>query len=144
MDRTATERGKMEAGISVLSLLLVLIVIFVQGRVVHGRGHRFIHRELGLWMKDHLSKNGNIMMSRLPQIGFYAEMPWVIMPEKSYEEIIEAAHSKGIRYLIVDEKVREPAVFLKKATGKELIRIRDWKRNGEWLILFEVRPPELK
>jgi len=94
----------MEAGISVLSLLLVLIVIFVQGRVVHGRGHRLLHKEVAFGMKDHLSKNGNIMMSRLPQIGFYAEMPWVIMPEKSYEEIIEAAHSKGIRYLIVDER----------------------------------------
>jgi len=138
------KEGRWKRAFPVLSLLLVLIVIFVQGRVVHGRGHRLLHKEVGLWMKDHLSKNGNIMMSRLPQIGFYAEMPWVIMPEKSYEEIIEAAHSKGIRYLIVDEKVREPAVFLKKATGKELIRIRDWKRNGEWLILFEVRPPELK
>ncbi len=131
--------GRWKRAFSVLSLLLVLIVIFIQGRVVHGRGHRLLHKEVGLWMKDHLSKDGNGMMSRLPQIGFYAEMPWVIMPDRSYEVIMEAAHSKRIRYLIIDEKVREPAVFLEKA-GKELNRIRDWRGTGEWLILYDIRP----
>ena len=137
------KEGRWKRKFSVFFLLFVLIVIFIQGRVIHGRDHRLIHRELGLWMKDHLSKNDKIM-SRLPQIAFYAEMPWVIMPEKSYEEIIEAAHSKEVRYLIVDEKVRDPSVFLEKATQKELIRIRDWKNKGDWLILFEVRPPAFK
>jgi hypothetical protein len=94
-------------------------------------------------MKDHLSKNGKIM-SRLPQEAFYAEMPWVRLPEKSYEEIMEVVHSQGIRYLIIDENVRDPSVFSEKAREKELIRIRDWKKKKQWSILFEVRPPALR
>jgi 4-amino-4-deoxy-L-arabinose transferase-like glycosyltransferase len=137
------KEGRWKKEFPVLFLLFVLIVIFIQGRVIRGRDHRFMQREVGLWMKDHLSKNGKIM-SRLPQEAFYAEMPWVRMPEKSYEEIIEAVHSQGIRYLIVDEKVRDPSVFSEKATEKELIRIRDWNKKREWSILFEVRPPALK
>ena len=137
------KEGRWKKEFPVLFLLFVLIVIFIQGRVVHGRDHRFIQREIGLWMKDRLSEKGRIM-SRLPQEAFYAEMPWVRMPEKSYEEIIEAARSQGIRYLIVDEKVRDLSVFSEKAGEKELIRIRDWKKKKQWSILFEVWPPAVR
>lgn len=137
------KEGRWKKEFPVLFLLLVLIVIFIQGRVIRGRDHRFMQREIGLWIKDHLSQNGNIM-SRLPQEAFYAEMPWVRMPEKSYEEIIEMVHSQAIRYLIVDERVRDASVFCEKATEKELIRIHDWNKKGEWSVLFEVRPPALK
>jgi hypothetical protein len=137
------KEGRWKREFPVLFLVFVLIVFFIQGIVVHGREPRFIQREVGLWMKDHLSQNGKIM-SRLPQEAFYAEMPWVRMPEKSYEEIMEAVRSQGIRYLIIDERVKDPAVFSEKAAETELIRIRDWHKKGEWSILFEVRPAELK
>jgi hypothetical protein len=107
--------------------------------VTHGREHRVIQREIGLWIKDHLSNEGKIM-SRLPQEAFYAEMPWVRMPEKRYEEIIEMVRSQEIRYLIIDEKARDPLFFSEKATEKELIRVREWKKKRQWSILFEVRP----
>ena len=137
------KEGRWKREFPALFLLFVLLVIFIQGIVVHERDPRFVQREIGLWMKDHLSKNGKIM-SRLPQEAFYAEMPWVRMPEKSYEEIMEAVRSQGIQYLIIDERVRDPSVFSEKATEKELIRIHDWNKKGEWSILFEVLPPSLK
>jgi len=138
--------GRWKRKFPVLFLLFVLVVIFVQGRIVHvweHREHRFIQREVGLWVKDHLPKEGKLM-SRLPQEAFYAEMPWVRMPEKGFEEIMEVVRSQGIRYLIIDEDVRDPSVWSEKASGKELIRIRDWKRKKQWSILFEVQPLKLK
>ena len=137
------KEGRWKRKFPALFLLFVLIVIFIQGRVIHGREHRFIQREVGLWIKDHLPKEGKIM-SRLPQEAFYAEMPWVRMPEKSYEEIMEVVRSQGVRYLIIDENRRDPSVFSENANEKELIRIREWKKKRQWSILFEVRPPALK
>jgi 4-amino-4-deoxy-L-arabinose transferase-like glycosyltransferase len=137
------KEGRWKREVPAFFLLFVLLVIFIQGVVVHGREPRSIQREIGLWMKDHLSQEGKIM-SRLPQEAFYAEMPWARMPERSYEEIMEAARSQGIRYLIIDERVKDPSVFSEKPTEKELIRIRDWKKKREWSVLFEVRPLALK
>jgi hypothetical protein len=137
------KEGRWKRKFPVLFLVFVLIVIFIQGRIVHVREHRFIQKEVGLWMKDHLPKEGKLM-SRLPQEAFYAEMPWIRIPEKSYEEIIEVVRSQGIRYLIIDEDVRDPSVWSEKASGKELIRIRDWKKKKQWTILFEVQPLLLK
>ncbi|HXX34058.1 MAG TPA: glycosyltransferase family 39 protein [Thermodesulfobacteriota bacterium] len=137
------KEGRWKRTFPVLFLLFVLTVIFIQGRVIHGRDHRFIQKEAGLWIKDHLSQKGKIM-SRLPQEAFYAELPWVRMPEKTYEEIMAMVRSQGIRYLIIDERAENPSAFLEKTSEKELIPIHEWKRKREWSILFEVRPSALK
>jgi hypothetical protein len=124
-----------------LLLILVLVALFIQGRVTHGREQRLIQREIGLWMKDHLPKEA-IFMSRLPQEAFYAEMAWIIMPDGNYEEMMQIARSKGIRYFIVDDQIKGKSPdFLEKIKEEDLVRVRDWKRKAQWSILFEVLYP---
>jgi len=127
-----------------LFFLLVLIVIFSQGIAAHGREHRLIQKELGLWMKGHLSGGGKIM-SRLPHEAFYAEMDWVRLPEKDYEEILQIARSKNVDYVIVDEKVLSYAPdFQGKAKDQgELQEFFELTRKGRSMILFKlISPPK--
>jgi 4-amino-4-deoxy-L-arabinose transferase-like glycosyltransferase len=135
------KEGMLIKKIPTLLLILVLVALFVQGRVTHGREQRLIQREIGLWMKDHLPKEA-IFMSRLPQEAFYAEMAWIIMPDGNYEEMMQIARSKGIRYFIVDDQIKGKSPdFLEKIKEEDLVRVRDWKRKAQWSILFEVLYP---
>jgi 4-amino-4-deoxy-L-arabinose transferase-like glycosyltransferase len=125
-----------------LSLLLVLIIIFSQGVVAQGREHRLVQKELGLWMKDHLSRGGKIM-SRLPQEAFYAEMDWVRLPEEKYEEILKIARLKNIDYVIVDDKVLFSIPdFREKAKVKgELQELFELQKKDRLMILFKMIGP---
>jgi len=126
---------------TVLLLVILLIGLFIQGRVIHPRDHRLIQKEAGLWMKDHLPRGVKIM-SRMPQEAFYAELPWVIIPNKSYEEILRVARSNGIRYLVLDEDVekRSPG-FLGKFKEEDLTLIKDWNKQGQKVVIFEIVYP---
>ena len=122
-------------------LLVILIVLFAQGRVIHPREHRFIQREVGLWMKGHLPK-GATVMSSLPQEAFYAERPWVRIPRGSYEEILAAARSKGVRYLIVDETIEENSPnFLEKIKKEDLVPILERRKKNQRTLVFEILYP---
>ncbi len=127
--------------LTVLLLVILLIGLFIQGRVIHPRDHRLIQKEAGLWMKDHLPRGVKIM-SRMPQEAFYAELPWVIIPNKSYEEILRVARSNGIRYLVLDEDVekRSPG-FLGKFKEEDLTLIKDWNKQGQKVVIFEIVYP---
>lgn len=120
-----------------LLLIVILVVVFVQGRVTHGRQHRIIQREVGLWMKDNLPRDGKVM-SRLPQEAFYAEMDWIRIPKGSYDEIMEIVQARGVRYILIDEKAREEWPCFYERAEKDLIRKRVWKKEVQQTILFEV------
>jgi len=123
-------------------LIAILLVLFVQGRVIHTREHRFIQRDAGLWMKDHLPKGGSVMSS-LPQEAFYAQMPWVRTPRGDYEQILATARSKGVKYLIIGEETEEDSPdFLEKMKAEDLIRLKEWKRKGQRLVILEIVSPE--
>ena len=135
------KEGKSKEIITVLLLSLILIGLFVQGRVIHPRSHRFIQKEIGLWMKDHLPK-GVKVMSSMPQEAFYAEMPWVRMPQESYEGIIEMAHSNGVQYLVIDEKIEEDTPgFWEKVKQGNLIQLLDYKRENRRMVIFQINYP---
>ena len=135
------KEGKLKKRISVLLLSLILIGLFAQGRVIHPRSHRFIQREVGLWMKDYLPRDGKIMSS-LPQEAFYAELPWVRMPQGSYEEIIETARSNGVQYLVIDEKIEEDSPgFWEKVRRGNLIQLLDYKRENRRMVIFQIDYP---
>jgi 4-amino-4-deoxy-L-arabinose transferase-like glycosyltransferase len=129
----------------VTSLLLVLlIVLFVQGRVIHAREHRAIQKEAGLWMKDHLPRGVKIM-SRLPQEAFYAELSWTGIPRRNYEEVLKIARSNGVRYLVLDEDVDERSPgFLEKLKEEDLILFKAWDEEGQKIAIFEIVYPEQK
>jgi 4-amino-4-deoxy-L-arabinose transferase-like glycosyltransferase len=122
-------------------LLILLVILFVQGRVIHSREQRFIQKETGLWMKGHLPR-GVKVMSSMPQEAFYAELPWVIMPQGSYEEVLNAARSEGVRYIVIDEKVEEDSPgFLKKVKEEELKPVMEWKMKKRSMTVLELGPP---
>ena len=125
-------------------LILILIGLFIQGRVIHPRSHRFIQREVGLWMKDHLPK-GIKVMSSMPQEAFYAELPWVRMPQGSYEEIIETARSNGVQYLVIDEKIEEDSPgFWGKLRQGNLVSLLDLRRKNRRMVVFQIEYPQGK
>jgi 4-amino-4-deoxy-L-arabinose transferase-like glycosyltransferase len=136
------KEGRWKKRFPVLFLLFVLVVIFIQGRLIPGGDHRLMQKEVGLWMKDHLPREDRIM-SRLPQEGFYSEMAWVRMPEKSYEEILQIARSHHIHYVIVDERVMLYVPnFLEKAKDKrELQEVYGLRREGRWVTVFKLIDP---
>jgi 4-amino-4-deoxy-L-arabinose transferase-like glycosyltransferase len=135
------KEGRWRMKLSALFLSFVLIVIFIEGVVAHGREHRLLQKEIGLWMKDHLSKEGKVM-SRLPHEAFYAERDWVRMLEKSYEEMIDEARAKNVRYLIIDDKAKKmfPG-FLEKVSEEDLVRLSNWEKEDQTSILYEVFYP---
>jgi len=130
--------------ISALLFLLLLAVLFIQGRVLHPREHRVIQKEAGLWMKDHLPR-GVKMMSRLPQEAFYAELPWIRIPEKEYENILKDARSKGVKYLIIDGNIEKDSPgFWGKIKEEDLILIKDFKDKDRRMVVFEIVYSEKK
>lgn len=125
-------------------LVLLLAGLFVQGRLIHSREHRFIQKEVGFWMKDHLPKGARVM-SKEPQEAFYAELPWVRTPLESYEKIMEKARTKGVRYLVVDEGIEKDSPdFLEKSGKGELVPLFDLKRKTRRMIVFEIKEPQGK
>jgi 4-amino-4-deoxy-L-arabinose transferase-like glycosyltransferase len=124
--------------VSLILLLFLLSGLFIQARVSHKREGRFIQREAGLWMKDHLPRSGKIMV-RMPQEAFYAELPWLMTPKGSYEKILEKARSDGAKYLVVDEDIekRSPG-FWGKLDEKDLILINDIREKKRRMVIFEI------
>lgn len=117
---------------------LLLLSLFIQGRLIHSREHREIQKEAGLWMKDHLSRGAKIM-SRLPQEAFYADLLWVKMPTKSEEEILREVRSNGVRYLALDEEAQKYLSPLReKLKENNLIFLKDWDRGSRKIVLFEI------
>jgi 4-amino-4-deoxy-L-arabinose transferase-like glycosyltransferase len=120
-------------------LIILLVSLLIQGRVFHNREHRTIQREAGLWMKTHLPR-GAIVMSRLPQEAFYSGMEWVRLIDGSYEETLERAQSKHVRYLITDDGVTSycPDFLEKTAKESKLRRIHELKRKDQSLFIWEL------
>lgn len=61
------------------------------------------HKEVGLWMAENLPP-GQDIMSRKPYVAFYARGNHTQLPDQEIEEILEMARTKGIDYLVIDER----------------------------------------
>jgi 4-amino-4-deoxy-L-arabinose transferase-like glycosyltransferase len=124
--------------VSVALLICLLIGLFVQGRVVHSRERRLIQKEVGLWMKDHLPRDAEIM-SRLPQEAFYAQLPWVRMPDGTYEVIIGEARTKGVRYLAVEKDIEKVSPRFWEALRREdIVPVKEFERKDQRETIFEL------
>jgi 4-amino-4-deoxy-L-arabinose transferase-like glycosyltransferase len=133
--------GNKERAAEIL-ITLLLLILFIQGRMIHPREHREIQKEAGLWMKDHLPRGVQIM-SRLPQEAFYAELPWFKIPKKSDEEVLKMARLNGVRYLILDEEVEKSSPeFWEKLKEKDLILLKDLNKEDQKIVIFEIVYPE--
>ena len=82
-------------------------------------------------------------MSPLPQEAFYAERPWVRMPQGDYEEILREARSKNVRYLAIDEDIEKDSPgFLEKSKQGDLVSVFDLKRKDRRIMVFEIVYPK--
>ena len=132
---------KKETFVKILVVLL-LMILFIQGGAIHPREHRVIQKEAGLWMKNHLP-GGMRIMSRLPQEAFYAELPWMRVPEESYEEILKDGRSNGVKYLIIDERIEKVSPgFWEKIEDKDLILLKEFRKKNRRMVIFEIVYPE--
>jgi hypothetical protein len=124
--------------VSVVLLICLLIGLFVQGRLIHSRERRLIQKETGLWMKDHLPRDAEVM-SRLPQEAFYAQLPWVRMPDGAYEVIIGEARAKGVRYLAVEEDIEKVSPRFWEALRREdIVPVKEFERKDQRETIFEL------
>ncbi|OGP92880.1 MAG: hypothetical protein A2156_09975 [Deltaproteobacteria bacterium RBG_16_48_10] len=138
------KEGIFQKKFQTLLLVILLLGLFIQGSVIHGRDFRLIQKEVGLWMRDHLPK-GQKMMSKMGQESFYAEQAWVKMPEKSYEEILKEARTKGVRYLVIDENIEKDSPgFLEQSKNAELKSLFELRRKNRYMIVFEIVDPKGK
>jgi hypothetical protein len=61
------------------------------------------YKIVGQWMKQNLQPG--LILSRKPQVGFYADMPTTGPdPKDSIDDIVARARQSGARYLVVDER----------------------------------------
>jgi Dolichyl-phosphate-mannose-protein mannosyltransferase len=129
---------------SIFLLIFLLAGLFIQGRVTRSREIRIIRKEAGLWMKDHLPRGVKIM-SRLPQEAFYGELAWMRIRGESYESILRAARSNGAKYLIIDDHIEKDSPgFWRNLKGEDLVLLKDLKREGQRMAVFEIVYPQGK
>lgn len=133
---------ELQKKIPILFLVVILISLFVQGRIIHKREHRIIQKEAGLWMKANLPKGK--LMSRLPQEAFYGELEWIKIPSRDFEEVVNEAYSKGVQYLIVDQEMEKqsPKLLEKIMNCKELELLNYFERDNRWIKIFRFRYPK--
>ncbi len=60
-------------------------------------------REAGLWLKSHTPSEA-VVMSRDPEVPFYAERAWVATPNEEYAVFIDYVRKRGADYVVVDER----------------------------------------
>jgi len=79
------------------------------------------------------------LMSRTVQEAFYADMELIFMREGTFEQMIEKARSQSVRYIIVDEKIKEIIPdFLVKADQRGLKLLNSWEGKKRKISLFEI------
>lgn len=100
------QRTPLALGLSVLlSSLILAYFLALQPRVLRDglanmntRG-----REAGLWLKAN-SPADSLVMSRDPEVVFYAERLWAASPNEDYARFIAYVRKREAHYLVVDER----------------------------------------
>jgi hypothetical protein len=60
-------------------------------------------RQAGLWLRANAAADA-LVMSRDPEVPFYAERSWVASPNEEYPRFIAYVRKRGANYLVVDER----------------------------------------
>jgi hypothetical protein len=85
-------------------------------------------RDAGLWLRDRFGP-GTTVMSRVPEIAYYAQARWVALPYADPAGVIAAARRAGARILVLDEPTlrrRRPDLLAPPAAaGLTLVRETD-------------------
>jgi 4-amino-4-deoxy-L-arabinose transferase-like glycosyltransferase len=113
MHRTWTGWGSSEErgaalSLAVCALLSAAIVIYfaaLQPRVLRRglEGMNPSRRQAGLWLRANAEADA-LVLSRDPEVPFYAERNWVASPNEEYPRFIAYVRKRGADYLVVDER----------------------------------------
>ena len=60
-------------------------------------------REAGLWLREN-SPADSLIMSRDPEVPFYADRRWVASPNEEFSRFVAYVRKRGADYLVVDER----------------------------------------
>jgi hypothetical protein len=131
-----------------LVLLAVPVLVYfllLQPRVVH-RGLENMNpsrREAGLWLRAN-SPEHVLIMSRDPEVPFYAQRDWAATPNEEYRVFIDYLRRRGADYLVIDERevtvIRPQLSFLLDANSPppELRHVYTAGAPGATAIVYEV------
>jgi 4-amino-4-deoxy-L-arabinose transferase-like glycosyltransferase len=127
--------------------LLVALVILSQlpQNLKPERSHRAEQKKVGLWLKQNTPPDA-IIMSNSPQEAFYGNREFVLLPRgisipgnpgKSYLEVIDYGKTKGVRYILVNQKTHEinPG-FIESIRSSDLKEI--FRRADGASVIYEV------
>jgi hypothetical protein len=127
--------------------ILILLVILIQlpQSLKPERRHRAEEKKVGLWLKQNTPPDA-IIMSNSPQEAFYADRDFILLPKgistrgyrgKSYDEIIQYAKTKRVRYILVDKNTHEMNPdFIDSIQSTDLKET--FKNADQGLIIYEV------
>lgn len=100
-------------------------------------------KRAGLWLK--INKPNSVIMSRKPQISFYAEGKYVALPFASYRDIMEFARVKNAKIMVVDERYIPSARpelinLLKEIEVPKVLRLiyKDEEIHDAKILLYEI------
>jgi hypothetical protein len=104
-----------EPGRWVFFLVILFIIVQLPQSLRPERSHREEQKKIGLWLKENTPPDA-IIMSNSPQETFYADREFVLLPlgvsgpgdrGQSYDEVIQYARAKGVRYILVNKNTHE-------------------------------------
>lgn len=95
--------------------------------------------EVGVWIKGNLSQN-QIIMARAPNISFYANGKWLLIPHDEYARIIKFAHFRNADLMIIDnynipKKRPQLSFLLNEEVPDELELIYEWNKDDRFRTL---------
>ena len=129
-------------------LIIVAILVQLPQSLRPERRHRLDQKNVGLWLKENTPKDA-VIMSNSPIEAFYAEREFVLLPiglpmagipGKTYQEIIQVARKKKIRYILINKNTRELNPDFKESIRPTDLRefYRYQEKNGNITIVYEV------
>ena len=127
--------------------LFIFLVILTQlpQSLTPERRSRADQKKVGLWLKQNTPQNA-IIMSNSPIEAFYADREFMMLPPgistpgnpgKSYNEIIDCAKKKGVRYILVNRHTHEMNPdFVESIQSTDLKEI--FVRSDQTSVIYEV------
>jgi hypothetical protein len=98
-------------------------------------------KEVGSWIKDNLPQ-GVLIMTRWPELAFYAEKSFVMISNNKYTDLIQYAQDRYVDYIVIDRrsatKLYPEFNFLLNETDipSELELVYIWDKRPEYKVII--------
>jgi len=141
IDQRLSDKQKTVAILVFLALVAVLPVSQNLGSL---RSHRTIHKEAGLWLRNH--DPGAVVMSRVPHEAFYAEGRYVrLLPRGrrsiSYENLLARAREHEVEYLVEDTRTAKLCPELTdKRSDSDMVEVFSFDKGDQFVKIYRLHP----